>query len=718
MSDEDSPEHIEPIDLDALIAPLGTAPESWQSKAPSYLYTGSKPAICESEDLARVLALPRRPQLDPDSPRAAAISQLINQRYRRERTVACDCRAIAPKRFENGANGCIQTLNITQCWSLYEMGIVQGLEGAIGVGHGKTVLDILAALPLTDAWVAENARRGVVVDPAKYVALLLVPPGLVGQLELEYRLLAQHFRVPSIVFHSRPTTFKATGEPVLHVYPYSKLSRAEATTFFGSLQPNVVIADEAHHLGDPGAVRTGRLCSYIVKNPSTRFANWTGSMTDSSLEDYGHLIAMALRERSPLPLNGEVVKEWANALDPTANEGWVANPGALLEGLIETGCQKSGEHVYVGFHRRLVETLGVVATTSPAISAGLEIDEREPLVDVVANQGDHVPNVPREDENAPNGFWPGIADALASVRGGVRPDGEELVMPLEKARCARELASGFFYRWIFPRHEPDSVIKEWRKARKDWRCELREKLQDRAEHLDSPYLCQLAAMRYYGDIPRGGVVEVIVEDEETGEQSVRTIDTTNLPVWAAAAWPRWKAARPTVEPQTEPVWIDDYLARDAMAWGREHRGIIWYDHNAFGRKISDLSGFAMHGGGQGAGEKLVGGRYNGIEYPGVDGKETVLCSITSHGTGRDGLQLRFDEQLVGNPQSSNKGWEQLLGRLHRIGQRSDVVKTWFYRHTQEVRAHVDKALSRALYVESTIGASQKLNMGFRVPKGG
>ena len=702
------------IDLAEMVADPGMAPREWQSKTPDFMFTGRKAAVTRTPDLVRVMALPRRPQLDPESPRALGLVELMTQRYARPRTTPCDCRRLAPKRFEHNRVGCITRLNVAQAWALYEIGIVQGLEGAIGVGHGKTVLDILSPLALCDAWVAEAKRRGQQADPEKYIALLLVPPGLIDQLANEYRLLAQHFRVPSIVFHTRQIHEECTGEPYLHVYPYSKLSRAEATTFFSTLKPHAVIADEAHMIGDPDSVRTGRVLNHYKTFPATRMASWTGSLTGMGLEDYGHLLRMSLKERSPLPLEAEVVKEWATAIDPVKDGDWSADPGALLDALIESGCQLPGEHVYVGFNRRLVETLGFVATTTSAIDAELEINERTPFVENPSYfTDDHVPNVPRPDDAAPEykGIkqWPGIADCLALVRDDQRrPDGEELLDAFAIGRCARELASGFFYRWTFPRGEPESLIKAWKKARGAYRCEVRDLLKDREEHLDSPYLCQLAAMRHYGDLPRGGVVEMI--DEETGE--VKVIDTTNLPEWHSLTWPAWREIRSLVQPVTEPVWVDEYLARDAAEWANTHRGIVWYDHSAFGKMVSKLSGLPMHGGGPEAPARLLGGEHNGIKYPGEDGSRSIICSIKSHGTGRDGLQFLFNEQLVANPMSSATGWEQLLGRLHRIGQPNDIVRTWFYRHTEDLDRHVGQALNRALYVQSTLGSSQKLRLGF------
>lgn len=717
----------DPIDLDGLVAEPGRAPLPGQSRAPDSMYTGVKPPVKDSSELRRVMALKRRPQLDPESDRALKLAQLMTARYRRERTTACSCAALAPKRFAQNPNACIRELNVSQAWCLWEAGIVQGWLGAIGVGHGKTIIDILGGLALCDAWAHHRKKRGEPVDREKFTILLLVPPGLQDQLALEYRLLGEHFRVPSIVFHKKPIRYEVAGEPWLHVYPYSALSRPDATTFMRSLKPHAVIGDEAHMIGNVESTRGGRVWYYHEEAPGTRCGFHTGSLTDASITDYMALAEMALKGGSPVPRpsfrdddaneSGFMIgREWASALDP--DDTWSANPGALLDALIESGCcdstDDSRRNVYGGFRVRLVETPGFIATRDSAVKAALEITERTPLVDSPAGRGDHVPNRPREDPSAPDGEgWPGVADCLDMIRSGVRPDGEELLEDgaFAIARCAREMASGFFYRWVFPRGESDELIATWRQARKFWHCAIREKLKKREEHMDSPFLLKLAAMRYYGDIPRGGVVEVV--DDTTGD--VKLVDTSHLPEWDAdGTWEDWRDVEKQVEPKSEPVWVDDFLARDAAEWARDHRGIVWYDHAAFGKMVAKIGRLRMHGGGPEAPVRLVGGEYKGKVYPGEDGKESIVVSIKSHGTGRNGLQYLFDEQLVANPLSSNEGWEQLLGRLHRIGQNSDIVRTWFYQHTSEVKRHVGQALRRAFYVASTLGASQKLRVGFKL----
>lgn len=632
------------ISLDDLIAEPNFRPRAWQSTtaAPTGAAGWSKPPVGESEDLRRIIELPRRPQVEDESVKAEALVEMITERYSRP-NAACVCQA------EFGRE-CVTRLRLAQAWALYEIGLVAGLLGPIGVGHGKTMLDLLAPLAIP------NCR----------LAVLLVPPGLVDQLITEYRLIGQHFRMPSLVVHGKSWADTVPGAPALHVFPYSRLSRPEATTWLENVRPDAIIADEVHKLRHADTATTSRVMRYFHAHPETRFCGWSGSITDSSVKDYAHLSGLALRWKSPLPIDPMVVDDWARALDP----GDFPAPMGSLEALCEPG-----ESVESGFHRRLVETIGVVSTTVPAIDSELEITERIP------------------DTLTAHRLPSAVEDALNELRGAwMRPDGEELVEAFAVARCAHQLACGFYYRWIFPRGESVATILEWLEARKEWRRELRTRLRDRKEHLDSPKLAATAASRGWRD-----------ENANRAPGSLWYRED-ELPCWKAETWPRWKRARGTVEPKTEAVRLDAFLAEDAAEWGKTHRGVIWYQHRAFGDWVGELSGLRVHGGGPDAGPRIAAER----------GEASIIASIKSHGTGRDGLQRLYNEQLVANPPASATGWEQLLGRLHRVGQLEPVVRAEFYRHTPELQDHVDKALARALYVESTLGSAQKLRIGWNL----
>lgn len=635
-----------PIDLGGLVADPGYAPREWQSGAPRDSF-GWRPPVGNSPDLERVLALPRREQELDGTERAETIVDLMTERFARVNHT-CKCVEINPER--HAAEGCITRLRLVQALALREICMVGGLLGPIGVGHGKTLIDLLA--PLAFAWHA-GTQTG---DSA--LCVLLVPPGLVTQLLADIEYCGEHFSMPSVVVQGGPSRVR-TGVPRLSVMPYSRLSRKDATSWLTLVKPDAIIADECHKLRDRNTATTSRVMRFFDEHRDTKFAGWSGSITSKTIRDYAHLSALALKAGSPLPRAYETVEEWAKAIDPSPMP---ADPGALLEGLIATGCCAPGESLHDGIRRRICETIGVVTTTAPAVDCVLEIVERTGVV---------VPSI--------------ITAAIAGALDFVRPDGEELITAMQTVACAIELACGFHYRWIYPKHSfprDEQLVLDWLNRRKEWHKELREQLKSRAEHMDSPELCEFAAQRHLGLRP----------------------SQKKLPNWEAATYSAWLDVKSKVKYQTEAVWLDDFLVKDATEWIHEHRGIVWYAHSAFGERLAKHSKAPYYAGGKYAAQAVVEER----------GDRSIIASIKAHGTGRNGLQFAFADQLFGSSPADPAQWEQTLGRLHRAGQRASVVHAEFYLHTESLKAHVTSALRAALYVQGTMGSAQKLRTGMKL----
>jgi hypothetical protein len=268
---------------------------------------------------------------------------------------------------------------------------------------------------------------------------------------------------------------------------------------------------------------------------------------------------------------------------------------------------------------------------------------------------------------------------------------------LEVARVVSEVASGFFYRWKFPNvprgddgkptAEAVRAILLWFERRKFWRCELRAKIKESEEYLDSEKLCTDAAVRFC--------------THYQGE----------LPVWRAETFLPWvevkdRALGIDMTHETEAIWVDDYLARDAAAWATDVRGVVWVKHVTFGRRVAELGGIPFHGGGLGAETRILAEK----------GDRSIVASIDSHGRGRDGLQYLYNEQLLTMPPGNGKMSEQVLARLHRVGQPKSCVNTAVYRHVPELAALIEQAMGRAEFATVTWGAEQKLltaNCAFR-----
>jgi hypothetical protein len=552
--------------------------------------------VSGSADLERIKALPRR-VVNPK-----AYVEPVTQALRNEREIDPSL----PHK-----------LNPTQAWALYEISRAQGLLGPIGVGHGKTGLDILAPL----------------VIPRCRTVVLLLPAALRDAIAIEHRRWQRNFRVPNLFGSGN----YYDGLPTIYPVSYDQLSRESAARLLETLKPDTIIADEVHCLRYKNSTRSRRLLRYFADHKDVRFMGWSGTLTAKSIKDYAHLSALALKNGSPLPLHTGTLEEWAGALDANPR-GLPVPPGALSQLCV------NGDSVREGFRKRFVETLGVVATEEASVECSIYFLERKI----------EVPDV--------------IGKALGELRAtACRPDGEEFVEASQVYRCGRELASGFYYRWRFPRGEDRKTIDRWLDVRRNWHKELREELKRNRPLMDSPLMCCRAAHRAL--------------DDYEGE----------LPVWRPEFYEEWLSVKPTVRPETEPVWLSDYLLEDIT--DDQEKKIIWYEHDTFGRRLADKQLLVF-----GAG---VPGHIVESE------KGTYAASLLSHGTGRN-LQIHHSSNLIANYPTALAAWEQLIGRTHRQGQAADEVIVSVYRHTPELREAFKRAREYARYQSDTMGVPMKL----------
>lgn len=204
------------------------------------------------------------------------------------------------------------------------------------------------------------------------------------------------------------------------------------------------------------------------------------------------------------------------------------------------------------------------------------------------------------------------------------PDGSVVYeSPAHIALAIKHAKCGFWLRWDW-----DAVggrDEAWLEAKRTWSAVCRSELERRSRPgYDTP----------------ANVLETVL----------READTTS-PVYAAAyAW--WQVMdRP--EPPRVAVWVDDYMLR----WVRTLPDgvLLWWQSDAMGAALA-AAGIETFG----AGTDLQGPR------------RTVAASIRVHGTG---TQLQdWCHAVVLEPPSGAAAWEQMLGRLHRPGQRADAVR--------------------------------------------
>lgn len=577
---------------------------------------GFKPAVGESAELERILAA--TPSLRP------VPSEARLECYRDKWTKALENPA------HRGAGGCdcpIKRLNGAQAWYLEEAALnaYQGRRGVIGslrIGTGKTGIDILLPMALADFGVKS--------------ALLLIPPRLRAQFAADFVTWSRHFKTPNLAGSAGawyPT------RPVLRVMAYSELSSKSATDCFKNFRPDLVIADECQNLKDRRSTRGDRFIRYFANaaeggGVGPILCAHSGSLTTRSIQDYFHLAALALRERSPLPIDPNVAEEWGGVLDPSS-DGFVAPAGALKK------LCAPGEKPKDAFYRRRNMTQGFLTTPDVRlpVKVGLRVRSPGPL--------------PLE-----------VTRALASIRRGERPDGEELTEASEVAMAARQAAVGIFMRWKFPHGEPEELILDWFRKRKAYFREVREMLKYRSEYLDSPGHLTDAAERAARDY------------------------SGKLPVWHCAEWEPWRDVKDRVRPESDTVWLSDFMLDDAAAWAAEAPGIVWSDHPAWAHRLAKMTGLTYYGGGPAADALLAK----------VDGGRSIIASIKAHGTGKN-LQM-FNRCLFVDQPSDAGIVEQAIGRLYRQGQTRDV-EVVRYEHTSEYADAWTSVMSFSRYAADT-----------------
>jgi hypothetical protein len=145
------------IDWNNIVAPKLTAPTGPQQGVHN-AWNMSKAPVSLSSELRRVLGLQRRPLEMDGTDRAETIIDMQMELYARPVIPGRRCRCAELDADRHREEGCIERLRLPQAQSLREIAIAGGLFGPIGVGHGKTLIDLLAPLAFRDYGAGVNRK--------------------------------------------------------------------------------------------------------------------------------------------------------------------------------------------------------------------------------------------------------------------------------------------------------------------------------------------------------------------------------------------------------------------------------------------------------------------------------------------------------------------------------------------------------------------------------
>jgi hypothetical protein len=606
---------------------------------------GQRRAVMDSSELGRILAMPRRrwedryPEvtLDPQV-RSWVYSAIahkwtddqIFQHVPQARPFMHVLRLEAWLRQPHGQ----QSLRPIQIAALFEAFYAKGLLMPAAVGAGKSLVSLLAFVVL-------QSKR----------PLLLLPAKLIEKTEREEQHYRKNWIVPGYV----------------RKVSYEKLGRAHHANLLVEMEPDVIVADEAHRLRNSSAAVTRRVKRYLADRPHVIFVGMSGTIMKRSILDFAHLLDWALRARedvnppneprTPLPQSFEDRMTWSMALDQKRdNEGRLA-PGALVQFCTEAEQRELAAVEYEeglgivrrAVMRRVMESEGVVATSSRMIGASLRVENV--ILPVAAADFHRATTRLRER-------WE-------------RPDEEPLLDAIDVWRHMREVACGFFYRW---NPAPPAI---WREQRRLWAAFVRAILKSNRQGIDSELQVVQAISR--------GLYERNLYDE-------------------------WKRVQPLYDPEKnkEAVWIDQTVLDFAARWMRKEAsevpredqgGIVWIEHTEFGQELSRRTGIPFYGE---AGYEQTGKTYIEAHPAG----QPLIASIGSNGEGRN-LQAWSRNLIVSVPQNGAR-FEQLLGRTHREGQEADDVVYYFTTTVPEQLQSFERARADAQAITDMTGQPQKL----------
>jgi hypothetical protein len=370
--------------------------------------------VQRTPDFVRIKELPVRAPVD----RAALTLEMTNALKRTD-----GCPGKTSTRGLCDVCGVPVELRDVQALALYELMIVRGLAGIMGVGTGKTLVFLLAP---------------VVLDLKR--ALGILPASLIDKTEKERARYAMHWKV----------------DRSMQLFSFEALGRVNAATLLETKMPDGVITDESHREKNLKAALVRRLARWRRENPGCPFVSMSGTYMGKSLLDMAHLLRWSLGpENAPVPQTEGETKEWADCLDERVNPLQRVRPGALLE-LGDGGDGDELSRARRAFHNRLVSTRGVVCSLN---------DEQVNCSIYIDGSTYEVNEATEKNFDTLRNLWE-------------TPDGWALSEAVDVWRHARELAIGMHYVWD-PR-PPD----EWLEARRAWAKFVRDTLA-KSRTLDS-----------------------------------------------------------------------------------------------------------------------------------------------------------------------------------------------------------------------------------------
>jgi hypothetical protein len=572
----------------------------------------------------------------------------------------------------------------------------------IGVGGGKTGVSLM----IPEKAYCKGLRKMMLIIPSAMVAQLWQNdvPFWRKRTPISYpmHLLAGRTKKERMAIAKR-------GRPGLYILSDSYLSTTDAVDLLEQIRPEIIVVDEAHVIAGRDSARAKRLQGYIEEF-KPEFVPMSGTMTRKSILDYFFLVKHALRTDSFLPRPLAMVKEWSGLLDADATKddidtsNW--NPGALTPLILWAQKQLPGEKMppgVAGFRRAFAHRMstcpGVVCSDGQlnVDSSLLLKNNRMEAGEVAAYEGyDKVQH-----------FGSQVEDLM------VTPNGDELEHPMLKWKWQYQIyGAGFYTELVWP--EVEALARELQCSESSAESYLKQAVV----HLEKTQEYHRALRSWFGDSHVPGLDTPALVGANMYHHGDRDVGYYLFEKWEG----KNNSVFPELELMVNPAKTDmfgrhkravrlcGFKVDQALKWARTiaakgEGAIIWVYHIEMGLWMNEVL--------KKAGLPVLycpaGGVHNSRIIDHGNSKRIIVASMRAHGQGKN-LQHFQHQWFLQWPRSANMA-EQVLGRLHRKGQKADVVVANTANSSPWDDMIFAATLNDALYIHQTTMAPNRLIIG-------
>lgn len=627
----------------------------------------------------------------------------ISQALTKEQVEDISFYFLSEEAYSNG-----ERLHPEQATAMVQWDMYQGIFCSLGVGRGKTLISFMIAYEAYKTLIEERKFFASLTPPKFKPApciLMVVQANLIDKFEADVPYMRYFLKnvPPYYVLRGanrakRRATIAAKRRG-LYVCSYNMLSSKDALDMLETLQPSVIICDEAQNVaGNRNSVRGGRFKKYCNKY-QPKVVPLSGTITRKSVKDYHYLAVQAMKEFCFLPRPEKLADAWADILDSsTKNMGEFRNGVKPNPGPINMVCEwvkdKFPEDYITpnlqgfrkAFARRYSTAPGVIRSTrKESVDAQLILYNNECKGKEECKGWDRL-----------QGY---ISDLLETY---TTPSGEVLPCAMNVWGYRYQMEQTGFYYDLYWR-EPEEIA-ERRKISVSTAEDILLRSKD-CDEMHREYRKKLRKWLEENDIPNLDSPSLI------GGDMYRNKDK-NVGLGLYKSWLEWKESvfEGLEERQSRPERVCDFKIRQIVSdvsKDSKKGGIVWYHNNEIGlwcfeelEKAGLNPIFCPRG--RESNQRLTDSRP-------LKGK-IIVASMMAHCTGKD-LQFGFHRNFfVQNPISALT-CEQAIGRTYRQHQYNDEVSIQLYLSGTFDHAHYNVLLADSAYQQQTTAEERHILTG-------